>query len=611
MLNKSIPIILGLSCVSHLSQGQNNYMIKEFQGIYPRNTTVEPLGEILASGYLKNEINAYAFAWRDTVLKSKRVDLPNAPKWDKDQTYLIGDTVAFRDKYYAVEFAGKDWATEGIEPPSNIEEWMELSPDIPVSTGYRFPTLKDTLSKSVFLKRMVLRAPQSFSQWDSSITYYQADIVTFKGNNYECISTYVAGVSPENNDHWVRTSMGGMLFYLPRDLTKVTILFQYTIQNRDTVWNPQLVTVYLSGDVADSPIPVLHFYYQDVQNYLQGRFSPVFNVQSPGHAVAGMHLLTGDAKATALLAIREKLKSNQGPGKISIIDKRLYHRWLADTTTRYTPDQLTYSIVQDLGGKSIVIGKYYASNNQPLSTPFVRIPAADLAAWVAGSAPGAQYTFPGAVPSHKHLCCARPVSMDSVAPKFNNTPIKPVSATRYFFLDKYTARLDSGHNSSLAGAVPQLWKLLSEKYNNKALGQVSYINFYACTYDWRKVGTWKLEDVDYTFDSTFQLAGGSSPYRDYYDLQSPNAFVAFSVVYRKELTGAKWSFRPFQLTIYYGSSRSQEPGLNESFEVYWSDLVALLKNDTSKSIATFMKNIEDGKAEFMDSEVVYGLMGAQ
>src|SRR5690349_16916607 len=126
MIKKCTLVFFGLMSSSGLLFAQKNYLTKEFKGVYPKNILVETLGDILVSGYLKGEIQAYAFAYRDTVLKSKRIVYPpHIQEWNNFTRYIINtDTVLYNGKYYEADYP--DLTTQGMPPSVNSNEWQEL-----------------------------------------------------------------------------------------------------------------------------------------------------------------------------------------------------------------------------------------------------------------------------------------------------------------------------------------------------------------------------------------------------------------------------------------------------------------------------------------------------
>jgi hypothetical protein len=207
-------LLWSLVVISACSFSQG-FIVKEFTGSDTGANYSENLGDILVSGYLNNEIKAYAFAYSDSVLKFKPLIAPN---WEPNKIYFANDTVLFKGKYYKPQY---DLVRENIPPDSLSADiflrWSNVLPKA-ISLKYFFPELEDTLPKPVFLKRVVAYPPQIFDAWEKSYSYYANDIVSYKGINYECIEDN-SGISPDNKDYWLQTSRGGILFFLPSELS--------------------------------------------------------------------------------------------------------------------------------------------------------------------------------------------------------------------------------------------------------------------------------------------------------------------------------------------------------------------------------------------------------
>jgi gliding motility associated protien GldN len=91
-------------------------------------------------------------------------------------------------------------------------------------TVYANDSLSRTISKEEAIKAFERSQAEVFEEWNPSTTYYQSDIKSFNGKNYEA-QMENTGVSPADspNGEWVPTMQGTALEYGPRDISRLMI----------------------------------------------------------------------------------------------------------------------------------------------------------------------------------------------------------------------------------------------------------------------------------------------------------------------------------------------------------------------------------------------------
>lgn len=87
---------------------------------------------------------------------------------------------------------------------------------------YKTDSLNESskLTKDEFLANLVSQQGQTFPAWDPASTYFQGDVVSFNGRNYELQVNQNSGTNPSQspNQEWAVTNQGQGLTYLPREI---------------------------------------------------------------------------------------------------------------------------------------------------------------------------------------------------------------------------------------------------------------------------------------------------------------------------------------------------------------------------------------------------------
>jgi gliding motility associated protien GldN len=91
-------------------------------------------------------------------------------------------------------------------------------------TVYANDSLSRTISKEEAIKAFERSQAEVFEEWSPSNTYYQGDIKSFNGKNYEA-QMESTGVKPDDapNGEWIVTQQGTALQYAPNEMTRIVL----------------------------------------------------------------------------------------------------------------------------------------------------------------------------------------------------------------------------------------------------------------------------------------------------------------------------------------------------------------------------------------------------
>ncbi|MBX2969181.1 MAG: gliding motility protein GldN [Cyclobacteriaceae bacterium] len=97
-----------------------------------------------------------------------------------------------------------------------------------IAAVYKTDSLNEStkLTKDEFLANLVSQAGQTFPAWDPASTYFQGDVVSFNGKNYELQVNQDSGTNPSQspNQEWAVTNQGQGLTYLPREIDVINLV---------------------------------------------------------------------------------------------------------------------------------------------------------------------------------------------------------------------------------------------------------------------------------------------------------------------------------------------------------------------------------------------------
>ena len=559
---------------------------------------VDPLGVVIVSGYLQGKINAYRFATEDSVVKWGPKKIEPKP-WDPKKFYLFDDVVEYHGKAY------RAFIDTQQEPPN---DWILEPLRDPVSILRYFPALTDTLPKSEFLKRMIEES-MMFTYWDPQAVYFFGDFVEWNGKAYQSLTENVGKNPEENPDHWSVSNQGGIVFNQLKDLNRTGILFNYVVNNSDTTWHPLMVTVYKRG--IDIPLPVAYFYYQDVVNYLNSIPLPV--VSTTGYAPAANFVFAFDDASRAAYQHWIKMKIQSGalkPASKDIHNIALYRSWLADAGTGKDHFQTMWQLQQQLVTKDILITKVDSVREKGIvSRPVLSIPFKAIEKlYKREKIPAPKMiTYRNMLTDfHNWIALHEAHYIDSLKPFNFEIVNRTTAATRYFVVEKYQARIDSG-NVVASAFLSEAWPWIEQSFNS---GKIRERNpphsFFPDTYNWSAGNPWQVNNHRINLDKDFHL---SSQYNSTTDtLVHSKGFLELNVYYRKDINTnmslVENYFQPIYISVIYKTDKPYD--ISVCFD--WKEFKALLTKTNLPETDKFIHQVEGGTLQFYSSELRYLLM---
>jgi gliding motility associated protien GldN len=97
-----------------------------------------------------------------------------------------------------------------------------------IASVYKNDSLNESskYTKDEFLANLISQQGQTFPAWDPASTYFQGDIVSFNGKNYELQINQDTGTNPSQspNQEWLVTTQGQGLTYLARDVNVLNLM---------------------------------------------------------------------------------------------------------------------------------------------------------------------------------------------------------------------------------------------------------------------------------------------------------------------------------------------------------------------------------------------------
>lgn len=159
-----------------------------------------------------------AFAQPDEVQYNPN-SLDPIPKYEHLYKRRVWRAIDLREKQNKGFFANNGQITKLIIDAAKSGEIAEI---------FQYDSLsqKSKMTKEAFLERMVAQQGQSFPAWDPAGLYYQGDVVSFNGKNYESQIDSNTGVNPTQaqGGEWTESLQGTALEYLARDVYRVNLV---------------------------------------------------------------------------------------------------------------------------------------------------------------------------------------------------------------------------------------------------------------------------------------------------------------------------------------------------------------------------------------------------
>jgi gliding motility associated protien GldN len=134
---------------------------------------------------------------------------------------------------------------------------------------YLSDSLTTTLKKEEFLAKLVYQTGQSFPAWDPANTYYQYDVVSFNGVNYESQIDNNTGVNPSQAkaQEWVVSQQGKALEYLPQSIYRLNLVEDVIFDKRRSrlYYDVQAIEMQAFDDATGTFKGLGWFKYKDLE----------------------------------------------------------------------------------------------------------------------------------------------------------------------------------------------------------------------------------------------------------------------------------------------------------------------------------------------------------
>jgi gliding motility associated protien GldN len=133
---------------------------------------------------------------------------------------------------------------------------------------YKDDSLKSKSTKEDAINSLVRSEAITYPAWDPASSYYQADIVTFNGSNYEAQADNT-GVNPTEspNGEWAVTRQGQALSFEARDVVRLWVKEDLIFDKRRSrlYYDIQSIQLWVFDDVQGFYKPVGIVRYKDVE----------------------------------------------------------------------------------------------------------------------------------------------------------------------------------------------------------------------------------------------------------------------------------------------------------------------------------------------------------
>jgi hypothetical protein len=610
MLHKKLALVFLLTTLLPLTSfSQRTYFIQTIDfndSINSKRITsnTDNLATILIDGYLTGTLPAYQFSIGEEVLKRAPLSpdfIP--PKWESKypSPYFIGDRVSYEGQYFECV-----QESSAATPPTRSDTWQKITLlGEPISTRYYFPTPGDTLRKKDFLAAMVMEEPIQFASWYREYEYYEADIVTYNGRNYEALKNNSDKAPATNPDTWQPTSQGSLRLYSPREFTIIRLLSHREEVAGQVIMNPMMLSMMVYDDNRGFAKSIgLHFYFSDVVQYLDKVKQPMLYISETGYLGQSRFVLTEERKVVLLNTIKSSLKSK----------KFKLNKKLITSPTRYNEFLTGPEITEPLGRwdifQNLVTGNLHLTERKTtenfvsVSIPVAVIPAASFNSILPPN--NITFTTLGEAISGSllHAVDYDTLQLDSLTPLSSTRVTRSKAVQKFFWLESYKSTIDSLDNKSQAQLL-NIWNTLSNAFNKKELTLKNPSqSFYPCRFG-------VLEEIhfgnsDWTFDPDYQFGYSDKLVVD--SLDKPISFTQYAVTYKKMISTqtkpGTIDYMPFEISfLFFPAGDNYYP---ITYTMRWNEVKnALLK---SAAFSEFINGVERATINFSGTEIVYGVL---
>lgn len=130
-------------------------------------------------------------------------------------------------------------------------------------------SLTTKLTKDEYLGKLVYQQGTAYPAWDPANTYYQYDVVSFNGQNYESQVDNNTGVNPSQaaNGEWSVSQQGQALSYLPQQVYRVNLVEDVIFDKRRSrlYYDIQAIELQAFDDATSTFKSLGWFKYKDLE----------------------------------------------------------------------------------------------------------------------------------------------------------------------------------------------------------------------------------------------------------------------------------------------------------------------------------------------------------
>lgn len=563
---KGIIFAIVLSIVFRLSHAQYQFVkvtidLKDSinSKLIPSHT--DNLASVLIDGYLNGKITGYTFSYSSEVIKWSAPRMTGLQgEWAKGKDYMAGDRVYYNGEGFEVLVDHPDGA---IAPNQNDYDWLRVDLKEPISTKYFFPSLKDTLSKKEFLLNMSLLAGR-VDEWNPGIEYQSEGMEEF------------------------------LAFIQVPEINTLELLQHFQVNGKDTLYITQMVSLGAVDFSSGHNRPLIHFYFEDVMDYLRHVPLPLLYKNEIGYA--GNHVFVLDEKNKSMLQRWLKAQIQKGNIKIikdMIVNASAYQAWIKNVI--YANDD--WNIMQDLKADHLIVFM--------IGKPFLFIPVSAMDKPLLAMR-SSFYSYQEAIQKNV-FSGQREFRNDSLAARIPDYPVLKRPNKKYFFLEEYLVDVNS-LDIQLKNQIPNIWQELKDAFYANKLHFINHqFTYFPARFDWSTIGEFNPGGrFTYKFDNDLYLINYYNNPIQSDSIKIPQAFTSFGITYKKSyLLPDKGiaNFEPDKITF----RATDKDGLLIEHTFKWLDIKTILTGHSTKAILAFVEQIEKGRFDFSGTDLIYGL----
>jgi hypothetical protein len=534
-------------------------------------------GSILIHGYLTGKIPGYRFDIGTEVVKRKTVpdnDLPD--KWDKQTQYYQEDQVRHNGRYF---IAIQEPALATV--PENGDNWMEIEIlGDPVGERHYFPSLADTLPRSVFPTNVVIAPVWSYEPWVPTDNYYADDAIEYKNVFYRAISLNTGKEPDAHPQLWRKENVDALRFFSNQDISIYKVLYARSVVDGKNVDTPQMITpCRYDQDTGIYKSTGVSFYFQDAVRFLERLKQPLFYQSISGYWLKDLMVASDDERVEVLRLLRSAMTNGS---------LKIRKDWIADqagvTEFKAAASLTDWNVIQDLRSKAFHVVR--ASSGKRV----ISIPATHVIV-LQSKAPTKVLTLAELMEDNFTAQAVDTLNLDSLETIPYNLVLRPPVLNMSFY-ELYTLSRSSNE-------VTELWMSLAAAVKAQAIRPtVKPYTHYAWSHTW--------SDFYYRgmlMPSLDLLPRGNS------EMEMNAAVAGSGVIYKKNVSSTgQLTFSPVSIMF---SVTHKTPGTDDYFTEHifsWDDVARWLRSKSATQWNDFITQVDEGSAQFVNAEVILGMI---